>query len=51
MPTRTDFERHGPTRESIAPRSSRAPGTGFGYELLVALIMAIVMTATVFLYR
>jgi len=51
MPNHTDFERHGPLRESIAPRSSRAPGTGFGHELLVALIMAIVMTATVFLYR
>jgi hypothetical protein len=38
-------------RPSVAPRSSRAPRDGFGYELLVALIMAIAMTATVFLYR
>ena len=48
-----DSCRHADARESIggAERSSRAPGTGFGHELLVALIMAIVMTATVFLYR
>ena len=51
MPTNLDSYRHADARESIAPRSSRAPGTGFGHELLVALIMAIVMTATVFLYR
>lgn len=33
------------------PRSSRMPGMGFGHDLLLALIMAIAMTATVFLYR
>jgi len=42
---------HGRPRERLAPRSSRAPGTNFGHELLMALIMGIVMTATVFLYR
>jgi hypothetical protein len=38
-------------RVSAPPRSSRVPGTGFGHELLLALIMAIAMTATVLLYR
>jgi hypothetical protein len=38
-------------RRSIAPRSSRAPGMGFGHELLVALIMAVAMVATLLLYR
>jgi hypothetical protein len=38
-------------RRSTAPRSSRAPGMGFGHELLVALIMAVVMVATLLLYR
>ena len=38
-------------RISSTPRSSRLPGTGFGHELLLALIMALVMTATVLLYR
>lgn len=38
-------------RISSPPRSSRLPGTGFGHELLLALIMALVMTATVLLYR
>jgi hypothetical protein len=33
------------------PRPSRVPGMGFGHELLLALIMALAMTATVFLYR
>jgi hypothetical protein len=33
------------------PRSSRTPGMGFGHDLLLALIMAIAMTATLFLYR
>lgn len=33
------------------PRRVRAPGMGFQHELLLALIMALAMTATVFLYR
>ena len=36
---------------SMPPRSSRAPGMGSGHEVLLAVIMAIVMAATVFLYR
>ena len=40
-------------RSSFRPprRPSRAPGMGFGHDLLLALIMAVAMTATVFLYR
>ena len=38
-------------RSTTPPRSSRAPGTGLSHEVLVALIMAIAMAATVFLYR
>ena len=34
-----------------APRVSRVPGMSFGHDLLLAVIMAIAMTATVFLYR
>jgi hypothetical protein len=36
---------------SGAAAPSRAPGMTFGHEVLVALIMAIAMGATVFLYR
>jgi hypothetical protein len=32
-------------------RSSRPPGMGFGHELLVAMMMAIALLATVLLYR
>lgn len=32
-------------------RTSRAPGMSFGHDVLLALIMAIAMAATVFLYR
>jgi hypothetical protein len=38
-------------RRSAPPRSSRVPGMGFGHELLVALIMAVAMVATLLLYR
>ena len=38
-------------RLSAGPRSSGAPGMGFGHDLLIALIMAIAMTLTVLLYR
>ena len=38
-------------RRSLPPRSSRAPGMGFEHELLLALIMAVAMAATVLLYR
>jgi hypothetical protein len=41
----------GDERRSTPPRSSRAPGMGFGHELLVALIMAVAMVATLLLYR
>ena len=39
------------TRTSAAARSQRRPGMGFGHDVLLALIMAVVMTATVLLYR
>jgi hypothetical protein len=39
------------TRPTSPPRSSRVPGMGFPHELLLALIMAVAMAATVFLYR
>lgn len=35
----------------LEQRRSRAPGMGFGHELLVALIMAVAMGATLLLYR
>ena len=38
-------------RISQPPRSSRAPGMGLGHEVLLALIMALAMAGTVFLYR
>ena len=33
----------------IAARSSRHPGMGFGHDVLLALIMAVVMAATAYL--
>jgi hypothetical protein len=36
---------------SLTSRSSRTPGMGFGHELLIALIMAVAMLATLLLYR
>lgn len=36
---------------SSAPRCFRAPGMGFGHDLLLAMIMALAMLATLFLYR
>ena len=38
-------------RQAAPPSSTRARGMTFGHEVLVALIMAVVMAATVFLYR
>jgi hypothetical protein len=35
----------------MAPRSAPRPGMSFGHDVLLALIMAVVMTATVLLYR
>jgi hypothetical protein len=40
-----------PSRTSVVPRSQGRPGMGFGHDVLVALIMAVAMAATVFLYR
>ncbi len=40
-----------PSRASVVPRSRARPGTSLGHEVLLALIMAVAMTATVFLYR
>jgi len=51
MPLSPSLSDDAEARSSAPPRSSRSPGTGFSHELLVAVIMAIVMTATVFLYR
>ena len=38
-------------RWSTAPRSQARPGMSFGHDVLLALIMAVAMAATVFLYR
>lgn len=38
-------------RLSAAARPSRVPGMGFGHEVLLALIMAVAMAATLSLYR
>lgn len=40
-----------PARVSAAPRSQARPGMSFGHDVLLALIMAVAMAATVFLYR
>lgn len=40
-----------PSSPPSAPRASRVPGMGMGHEVLLALIMAVAMAATVFLYR
>jgi hypothetical protein len=39
------------SRASVVPRSRARPGTGLGHDVLLALIMAVAMAATVFLYR
>jgi hypothetical protein len=39
------------TRTSAARRCERRPGMSFGHDVLLALIMAVVMAATVLLYR
>lgn len=39
------------SRSSVVPRSRPRPGTSFGHDVLLALIMAVAMAATVFLYR
>jgi hypothetical protein len=49
LPAPADDERD--RRRSSSPLSSRAPGMGFGHELLLAMIMAVAMVATVLLYR
>ncbi len=41
----------GATRASVVPRSAARPGMSFGHDVLLALIMAVAMAATVFLYR
>lgn len=38
-------------RLSSLSRASRPPGMSFGHELLLAVIMAVAMGATLFLYR
>lgn len=38
-------------RVSRASRPTRPPGMSFGHDVLLALIMAVAMAATVFLYR
>jgi hypothetical protein len=35
----------------MSSRSSGLPGMSFGHDVLLALIMAVAMGATVFLYR
>jgi hypothetical protein len=44
-------ERLRPSRASIVPRSQARPGMSFGHDVLLAVIMAVAMAATVFLYR
>ena len=44
-------ERTPRSRASVVPRSRARPGMSFGHEVLLALIMAVAMAATVFLYR
>jgi hypothetical protein len=44
------LESRGAARRSVVPRSARAPGMGFGHELLMALIMAVVMLAFLLLH-
>jgi len=39
------------TRTNAARRLQRRPGMSFGHDVLLALIMAVAMTATVLLYR
>ncbi len=39
------------SRASVAPRSRARPGTSLGHDVLLALLMALAMAATVFLYR
>jgi hypothetical protein len=43
--------RERPSRASVVPRSRPHPGKSLGHDVLIALIMAVAMTATVFLYR
>lgn len=40
-----------PSRATVVPRSQARPGMSFGQDVLLALIMAVAMAATVFLYR
>lgn len=40
-----------PPSSTAVPEGARARGMTFGHEVLLALIMAIAMGATVFLYR
>jgi hypothetical protein len=40
-----------PSRATVVPRSRARPGMSFGHDVLLALIMAVAMAATVFLYR
>jgi hypothetical protein len=49
----TPPEQTRPSRTSMVARSdARArPGMSFGHDVLLALIMAVAMAATVFLYR
>jgi hypothetical protein len=44
-------ERTRRSRASVVPRSQARPGMSFGHDVLLALIMAVAMAATVFLYR
>ena len=47
------FEERGASKLCVAslPRPSVGPGMGFSHDVLLAVIMAVAMTATVFLYR
>jgi len=46
-----DGVRSSPTHAAGRPQRLSRPGMSFGHDVLLALIMAVAMTATVLLYR